>query len=125
MVNPLPPEVLEPVVSKVPTTSSPTSRSFSVAGGVVWVTAPSRFRRRERADRRRGGRYFPSGAVAGNPGYFTPSGAAIPYDIDELNATVDLTPAPAWDVQYYHVVLGDGSKAYWNGTTWINDDVGP
>jgi len=58
-----------------------------------------------------------TGATAGSPGSFTPSGATPPADLAGLNAcTAD--PTTAW-TEGQHVVLGDSSQAHWNGTAWV------
>ncbi|WP_371671227.1 hypothetical protein OG985_28570 [Streptomyces sp. NBC_00289] len=58
-----------------------------------------------------------TGATAGSPGTFTPSGSDVP---DNLGAMVGViaTPATAWTTGQ-HVLLGDATKAYWNGTAWV------
>ncbi|MEU7030049.1 hypothetical protein AB0A60_25630 [Streptomyces sp. NPDC046275] len=58
-----------------------------------------------------------TGASAGTPGAFSPSGATAPSNLAGL-AGVIATPTSAWTTGQ-HVVLGDGSKAYWNGTAWV------
>jgi len=58
-----------------------------------------------------------TGATAGKPGDFTPSGAALPANLAAVKADVNLGSAAAWTKDQY-VVLGDGSNAYWDGTTW-------
>jgi hypothetical protein len=58
-----------------------------------------------------------AGATAGEPGAFTPAGAALPANLTALKAAIDLGSAAAWAKDEY-VVLDDGSKAYWDGTTW-------
>lgn len=57
-----------------------------------------------------------TGATAGTPGAFTPSGAVTPLAIDDL-ADVTASPATAWTEGQY-VVLGDSSSAYWDGDSW-------
>ncbi|MFE3589405.1 hypothetical protein ACFXOY_18010 [Streptomyces niveus] len=57
-----------------------------------------------------------TGATAGTPGVFTPSGSAAPYDLADL-ALVTASPATAWTTGQ-HVVLGDGSSASWDGDSW-------
>jgi hypothetical protein len=60
-----------------------------------------------------------TGATAGSPGSFTPSGASLPADLAALNAaSVTASPTSAWTTGQ-HVVLGDASQAHWNGTTWV------
>lgn len=60
-----------------------------------------------------------TGALAGIPGHFTPTGAVRPYDLAQLIAD-DPTPSPNtnWTTGQ-HVILGDGSKAKWNATAYI------
>ncbi|MFI5840547.1 hypothetical protein ACIA8K_12645 [Catenuloplanes sp. NPDC051500] len=57
-----------------------------------------------------------SGATAGAPGTFTPSGSATPANLAAM-ADVDASPTTAWTSGQY-VILGDASNAYWNGTAW-------
>ena len=59
----------------------------------------------------------PTGATAGTPGNWTPTGANPP-DIFAKMTGLTASPATAWTTGQY-VVLDDGSHAYWNGTTWI------
>ena len=64
-----------------------------------------------------------TGATAGSPGSFTPSGATPAADLAGLSAcTAD--PASPWS-EGQHVVLGDSSHAYWDGTTWLAGDAPP
>ena len=60
-----------------------------------------------------------AGAVAGAPGYFTPSGANTPANLAALSA-VAASPASAWATGQY-VITGDLLAAHWDGTAW---DVG-
>ncbi|MCJ0870257.1 hypothetical protein [Streptomyces sp. AP-93] len=57
-----------------------------------------------------------TGATAGTPGSFTPSGASAPAKFATLTG-VTASPATAWTTGQ-HVVLGDGSKAKWTGSAW-------
>ncbi|WP_411120604.1 hypothetical protein [Streptomyces sp. x-19] len=57
-----------------------------------------------------------TGATAGTPGSFTPTGAVVPASLDDL-AAVTATPTSAWTTGKY-VALGDGSNAFWSGTAW-------
>ncbi|MEU5433821.1 hypothetical protein AB0G73_10630 [Streptomyces sp. NPDC020719] len=57
-----------------------------------------------------------TGATAGTPGSFTPSGASVPANLAAL-ASVTANPSSAWTAGKY-VQLGDGSNAFWNGTAW-------
>ncbi|MEU3265116.1 hypothetical protein [Streptomyces bacillaris] len=58
-----------------------------------------------------------TGATAGTPGSFTPDGATSPENLAALSGVI-ATPSSAWTTGQ-HVVLGDSSKAYWNGTAWV------
>jgi len=65
-----------------------------------------------------GGGLTATGATAGTPGGFTPSGALPPADLASLLASdVIATPSTAWAAGQY-VLLGDGSTARWDGDTW-------
>jgi hypothetical protein len=57
-----------------------------------------------------------TGATSGTPGAFTPAGAMTPSNLAGMTG-VTASPATAW-VSGEHVVLGDASHAYWNGTAW-------
>jgi len=61
-----------------------------------------------------------TGATAGSPGTFTPSGATAPADLAGL-ASVVATPPTPWTTGQ-HVILGDASHASWNGTAWVAGD---
>lgn len=58
-----------------------------------------------------------TGATAGSPGSFTPSGSYTPFALADL-AGVTASPGSAWTTGQ-RVVLGNGSNAYWNGTAWV------
>lgn len=61
-----------------------------------------------------------TGATAGTPGTFTPSGSAAPASFAGLTGAappIVASPATAWTTGQ-HVLLGDASKAYWNGSAW-------
>lgn len=58
------------------------------------------------------------GATAGTPGAFTPTNSFGPADFAELTATpLTANPSTAW-ASGEHIVLRDGTLAYWNGTAW-------
>lgn len=57
-----------------------------------------------------------TGAVAGIPGYFTPSGATVPANLAALTGIV-ASPATAWTTGQY-VITGDLLAANWSGTAW-------
>lgn len=61
-----------------------------------------------------------TGATAGVPATLTPVDSYPPETFAILTSTQPLTasPATAWTTGQ-HVVLGNGSKAYWNGTAWV------
>lgn len=58
-----------------------------------------------------------TGATAGTPGTFTPSGAATPTNNAAMSAVV-ASPTSAWTTGQ-HVVTGDAQHQFWNGTTWM------
>lgn len=58
-----------------------------------------------------------TGAVAGAPGYYTPSGAQIPANLAAL-ASVVANPAATWATGQY-VVTADMLANNWNGTAWV------
>jgi hypothetical protein len=57
-----------------------------------------------------------TGATAGTPGSFAPDGSVVPANLAAM-ASVIATPTSAWTTGQ-HVVLGDASKAYWDGDSW-------
>ncbi|MFD7976719.1 hypothetical protein [Streptomyces sp. NPDC059071] len=57
-----------------------------------------------------------TGATAGTPGSFTPAGASAPVSLAGMT-TVTASPTTAWTTGQ-HVVLGDASKAFWDGNSW-------
>ncbi|MEU3045805.1 hypothetical protein ABZ705_04590 [Streptomyces sp. NPDC006984] len=57
-----------------------------------------------------------TGATAGSPGFFTPTGAAPAANLGAL-ASVIADPAAEWTTGEY-IVLGNGSNAYWDGSAW-------
>lgn len=61
-----------------------------------------------------------TGATAGDPATLTPADSYPPDDFEDLTTTHTLTASPstAWTTGQ-HVVLGDETKAYWNGTAWV------
>ena len=63
-----------------------------------------------------------TGATAGSPGAFTPTGANLPADLAALVA-LDPTPDPdtLWTTGDY-VVLGDTSHAYWDSSEWLEGE---
>jgi hypothetical protein len=58
-----------------------------------------------------------TGATAGTPGTFTPTGAITPANLAAMTG-LTASPATAW-TSGQHVILNDASHAYWNATTWI------
>jgi hypothetical protein len=56
-------------------------------------------------------------AVAGAPGYFTPSGAAVPANLAALTG-VTANPATAWAAGQY-VLTADLLGAHWSGSAWV------
>ena len=58
-----------------------------------------------------------TGATAGTPGTWTPSGATAPADLAALSG-VTASPATPWTTGQY-MALGDSTHASWNGTGWV------
>jgi hypothetical protein len=58
-----------------------------------------------------------TGATAGSPGTFTPSGAGAPANLAAMSGIV-ATPSTAWTTGQ-SVVLGDASHCHWNATAWV------
>jgi len=56
-------------------------------------------------------------SATSTPGQFTPAGAMAPANLAGLTG-VTAAPTSAWTTGQY-VLLGDGSTAHWNGTTWV------
>lgn len=56
-------------------------------------------------------------AVAGIPGTYLPANSYAPANLAGMTG-LTASPTTAWTVGQY-VLLRDGSKAKWNGTTWI------
>jgi hypothetical protein len=60
-----------------------------------------------------------TGATAGIPATITPVDSYPPETLALLQATpLTATPATAWTTGQY-LLLGNGTKAYWNGTSWV------
>lgn len=55
--------------------------------------------------------------VSGTPGFFLPGGATAPADLAAL-ASLTASPTAAWGAGEY-VVLGDASRATWDGSAWV------
>ena len=58
-----------------------------------------------------------TGATAGAPGYFTPSGATTPANLAALTG-ITATPATNWTVGQY-VITADLLANNWNGSAWV------
>lgn len=63
-----------------------------------------------------GGGIVATGATAGTPGGYTPTGAVAPANLAAL-ASVIAAPTTAWTTGQ-RVVLGDASTAHWDGDSW-------
>lgn len=61
-----------------------------------------------------------TGATAGIPGTWTPSGSTPPATVGDMGGIV-ATPATAWTVgQYVQTqTVGAAGQTYWNGTAWV------
>jgi hypothetical protein len=57
-----------------------------------------------------------TGATAGSPGFFTPSGASVPANLAALTG-ITATPATAWLTGTY-VITGDLTANHWSGSAW-------
>jgi hypothetical protein len=58
-----------------------------------------------------------TGATAGQPGYFTPSGATVPANLAALTG-LTAAPATAWTTGQY-VITADLLAAHWGGSSWL------
>jgi hypothetical protein len=58
-----------------------------------------------------------TGATAGSPGFYTPSGANIPANLAALSG-LTATPSATWATGQY-VVTADRLAANWNGTAFV------
>jgi hypothetical protein len=58
-----------------------------------------------------------TGATAGAPGYFTPTGANVPANLAALTG-LTATPATAWSVGTY-VITADLLAAHWSSSAWV------
>ena len=58
-----------------------------------------------------------TGATAGAPGYFTPSGANSPANLAAMTG-ITASPVTNWSPGQY-VILGDLTAANWNGTAYV------
>jgi hypothetical protein len=57
-----------------------------------------------------------TGATAGAPGTFTPTGATAPANLAAMSG-ITANPTTAWTAGQY-VVLGNSTLAHWTGTAW-------
>jgi len=62
-----------------------------------------------------------TGATAGSPGTFTPTGSTTPANLAALSGVV-ASPSSAWTTGQ-HVILGDASHAHWNGSAWASGNA--
>lgn len=70
-----------------------------------------------------GGTVLATGATAGTPGSFTPTGATAPASLAALQGSgITASPATAWTTGQ-HVVLGDLSHAHWDADSWETGDA--
>jgi hypothetical protein len=58
-----------------------------------------------------------TGATAGFPGFYSPSGATVPATLATLTG-ITATPATAWATGQY-VITADLIGAHWSGTAWV------
>jgi len=59
-----------------------------------------------------------TGATAGTPGTYTPSGADLPVSIAAMTGVVLASPTTAWTTGQ-NVKLDDGSAVHWSSTAWV------
>lgn len=61
-----------------------------------------------------------TGATAGTPGTFTPSGSVPPANVAGMTG-LTASPTTAWTVGQYvqTATSGVAGQAYWNGTAWV------
>jgi hypothetical protein len=62
------------------------------------------------------GQVTATGATAGSPGYFTPSGASVPANAAALTG-LTANPITAWATGQY-VITGDLLANHWTGSAW-------
>jgi hypothetical protein len=62
-----------------------------------------------------------TGAIAGMPGTWTPSGASAPATLAAMTG-ITASPTTAW-MTGQHMVLGDASHCSWNATAWVTGDA--
>jgi hypothetical protein len=58
-----------------------------------------------------------TGATAGAPGFYTPSGANVPANLAALTG-ITATPATAWSTGQY-VITADLLAAHWSSSAWV------
>jgi hypothetical protein len=58
-----------------------------------------------------------TGATAGFPGFYSPSGATVPANLVALTG-ITATPATAWATGQY-VITADLIGAHWSGSAWV------
>jgi hypothetical protein len=68
-----------------------------------------------------GGGTVATGATAGTPGSYTPSGSVAPANLAGL-AAVTASPTTAWTTGQY-VVTADTQHNHWDGTAWATGDA--
>jgi hypothetical protein len=101
----------------MPSTFSPDPQHLGTGAGTA---AQQSARPREYADTDNGGYdVAATGATAGSPGTWTPSGARPPSTLAGC-AGLTASPATAWTTGQ-HVLLADGTThVHWNGTAWAS-----
>lgn len=58
-----------------------------------------------------------TGATAGTPGTYTPTGADLPAALAAMTGVVTASPTTAWTTGQY-VLLDDGSQVHWTSSAW-------
>lgn len=114
-----------PYSSRVPSASNPIISGFAIpqpfdiiggdAGAASEVQIDWNLTEQPSVDK---GAVAAAGAVAGAPGYYTPSGATVPANLAALTSgNVTATPNTAWTTGQY-VITADHLAAHWSGAAW-------
>jgi hypothetical protein len=99
--------------------SGPAWLDVSIKGGVsAAVTIDGSFSANGSWTRTTWGGIAATAATAGTPGTWTPPEATPPANLAALQSGITASPLTAWTVGQ-HMVLGDTTHAYWNGTAWV------
>jgi hypothetical protein len=64
----------------------------------------------------------PTGATAGTPGAWTPSGSVVPTTLAEANA-LGLSLGAAWATGQYVLLANGSTHIHWNGTAFASGNA--